>query len=761
MKWFTFVFLCLLFFITPFQKGLYFDQDIYPITLISSIIFLIFVINQFIRDEIGSLKKALFVLLLPFCYLISLPVAESPNGAWNSILRWVLYSSFFILLIWTTTVPKIKQLLPLFFQLLGGVLSISMIFMYYGWFSYTSALVGGRFSGVFQYPNTFGMIMAVFYFFSLVNLLEEKINIKRVIGNSSLALIYFTCFLQSESRGMLMFFPVVWLVGLLLLPLKKQLTYILYSLFTIVFSLIAYQSIVKEASIHALYPGLMMLIIMLVLSNVIHYFISRKLAGTSIPLLNKVTLKKGSQFFIPLGIVLIVGLGLLDLVNHGFVYHQLPSALQDRIGSISLSVPQAKERLSFYKDAMTMSKSSPILGFGGGGWASTYREFQSAPYISSKVHDGYLEWMIENGWLGLLIFLSVFIYFFYLLVRSYLKEDHDNMKLAVILSLLSVFLHSSLDFNFSFGTVWIVVFWLFAIGFPNLSEKKQNQPTKINAKINAKVQVKNKQLWPKLILIGFSIVLITGLIQSFRFITAEQMFSQSKATNDLTLKEQLLTKTVARNPYNLNYMIALSNVYFAELKHSFDPDKQRKLEQLLNTTVTKEPKNSTVLMQISNLYEQMGNDQKAFSYYNAALKVDHFNSTLYQESLNVKVKMAIAFKDHKNLAATNSLASSALKDYKMEKYWYGKIDHTKAGEVFNSRHFEITPSTKYYASIAYYLQKDYTDVIKVSHEVKPKDLHYNDLLALRILANEQLGKKDSSNQQNLSKNINIQRNLLN
>jgi O-antigen ligase len=753
MKWFTFVFLCLLFLITPFQKGLYFDQDIYPITLIACIIFLVFVINQFIRDEIASFKKALFVLLLPFCYLISLPIAESPNGAWNSIIRWVLYSSFFILLIWTTTVPKIKQLLPLLFQLFGGVLSISMIFMYYGWIHYSSPLVGGRFSGVFQYPNTFGMMMAVFYFFSLVNLLEEKISAKQVIGNSSLALIYFISFLQSESRGMLMLFPIVWLAGLLLLPLKKQITFILYSFFTVLFSFIAYQSMVKESAIDALYPGLLMLIIMLVVTNLVHYFINRKIAGHSIPLLNKVTWKRGPQFIIPLVIVLFVGLGLLDLVNHGFVYHQLPSALQDRIGSISLNVPQAKERLSFYKDALKMSKSSPILGFGGGGWASVYKEYQSAPYISNKVHDGYLEWMIENGWLGLLIFLSVFIYFFYLLVRSYLKEDHSNMKLAVILSLLSVFLHSSLDFNFSFGTVWLVVFWLLAIGFPNLSEKKQKLPKK--------EKVQSKHLWYKLVLVGFSILLISGFIQSYRFITAGQMFSKARATNVPTLKEQLLTKAVAQNPYSLNYMTTLSNLYFSQLKDSYNPDTQKKLDQLLNTLAITEPKNSTVLLQIANLYEQMGNDQKALTYYNAALKVDHFNSTLYQESLNVKVKMALAFKDKHDLASANSLVSSALKDYKMEEYWYGKIDHTKAGKVFNSRHFEITPSTKYSAAMTYYLQKDYTEVIRISHEVKSKDPQYNDLLALRVLANEQLGKKDSLTEQNLSENIGNQRKLLN
>jgi O-antigen ligase len=757
MKWFTFVFLSLIFFITPFQRGLYFDQDLYPTILITVIVFLVFIINQFIRDEIVSYKKALFVLLLPLCYLVSLPFAESPSGAWNSLLRWVFYSSFFILLIWTSAMPKIKKLLPLLFQLFGGVLSLSMIFHYYGWIHYRSAIVDGRFSGVFQYPNTFGMVMALFFFFSLINLLEENINSKKVVWNTSLAILYFISFLQSGSRGMMMFFPVVWLAGLLLLPIKKQIPFILYSMIMVLSSFSAYQSMVNEAAINELYPGLLMIIIVLAVTNLIHYFINRKLVNHTIPLLDKFSLKKGSQFLIPTVIVLFAGLGLLDLVNHGLVYHQLPSGLQSRVGSISLSTPTAKERISFYKDAIKMSKSSPILGLGGGGWATTYREYQSTPYISTKVHDGYLEWMIETGWLGLLVFISVFIYYFYVLVRSYIKEDNSLMKLAAILSLLTVFLHSAVDFNFSFGTVWLIVFWIVAIGFPaTLFEKKQKQAKKIIDK------EKNKNLVYRVILAVFSVLLITGLVQSFRFITAEQMFSKAKATNDLALKEQLLTQTVKRNPYNLNYMTNLSNIYFAELKQTYNPDVQRNLDQLLDKLAKTEPKNSTVLLQIANLYEQMGNDQNALTYYNAALKVDHFNSTLYQESINVKLKMAINYRKHSNLTASNSLVNSALKDYKVEKSWYRKIDHSTAGAIYNSRDFKITPSTKYFVATAFYLQKNYAEVIKISHEVTKKDLHYSDLLALRVLANENIGKKDPlSGQQNLSENIENQRNLLN
>jgi hypothetical protein len=119
MKWFTFVFLILLFIITPFQKGLYFDHNIHLINLFIIVLFFGFYFLPIYQKRNSLFKMPMSIILLPLCFLLSLPFAVSPNNAWNSLLRWVFYSCFFILLIWTTSKPKIGQLLPVLFQLFG------------------------------------------------------------------------------------------------------------------------------------------------------------------------------------------------------------------------------------------------------------------------------------------------------------------------------------------------------------------------------------------------------------------------------------------------------------------------------------------------------------------------------------------------------------------------------------------------------------------------------------------------------------------
>jgi O-antigen ligase len=133
------------------------------------------------------------------------------------------------------------------------------MFNYYGLLHDPNTLLNGRFAGVFQYPNTFGMVMALFFFFSLINLTEEKINNKKVFFHSSFSLLYFVCLIQSSSRGMMMLFPVIWLAGLLLLPLKKQVIYLLQTFSTIFPSIIVYQSMVKGVSAGVHSPGLLMM----------------------------------------------------------------------------------------------------------------------------------------------------------------------------------------------------------------------------------------------------------------------------------------------------------------------------------------------------------------------------------------------------------------------------------------------------------------------------------------------------------------------
>ncbi|WP_180960126.1 O-antigen ligase family protein [Neobacillus cucumis] len=660
-------------------------------------------------------------------------------------------------MIWTASKPKIKEMLPHLFQFSGASIALSMIFDYYGWVNYPHAIESGRFGGVFQYANTFGMAMALFFFYCLVNLTEEKIPVKKLFLQTSLSLIYFVCMIQSSSRGVMMFFPLIWLAGLLLLPVKKQLKYIFYSFISILAALIVYQSMIKEQSIKVHYPGFILLIVMMLISNVMIFFINRILINRTFPFV----MNKWTRLALPAAIVVIFILGFLDLRYHGIVYHQLPVQLQDRLGSINLSTPTAENRLTFFKDALTMSKSSPIIGFGGGGWGVIYHEFQTFPYITNKIHNGYLEWIIDTGWLGFLLFLTVFGRFFFLLIHSYIKEKSSSLKISVILALLTIFLHSFVDFDFSFGTVWFLIFWLFAIVFSDLPKDKQAETKQLKKLANKKtIIVVDKPGKYRAILIAYACILIIGLIQSYRFLTAHQYYAQANFSKDNSMKELLIQKAIGRDPSNINYMLDLANIYLGQFRRTYGVEYRKKAEQLVENIGNTEPHNSMALYQIAHLSELLGNNDQALKYFNQALRVDHFNSSLYQDSIILKVNMAIDYRIDHNVEKSNNLINSAITDFQQEELWYGKIDHSEAGKKFYyNRNFYITPSTQYYTGIAYIIKKDYSRVVKVTQV--PKDEMGDNLHALRILANEKLGiKNEIAYSKSLEKIIENLRNLL-
>ncbi|MFH7445040.1 hypothetical protein RA265_28330, partial [Pseudomonas syringae pv. tagetis] len=88
------------------------------------------------------------------------------------------------------------------------------------------AILNGRFAGLLQYPNTFGMVMAIFFFFSLLMVTDKELSRKQLFLHSIFLVAYMVCFIQTFSRGMLLLFPLIWLIGLFMLPIKKQLTYL-------------------------------------------------------------------------------------------------------------------------------------------------------------------------------------------------------------------------------------------------------------------------------------------------------------------------------------------------------------------------------------------------------------------------------------------------------------------------------------------------------------------------------------------------------
>lgn len=350
-----------------------------------------------IRKELNSLKVLSILLLLPLSYLLSLPFAVSPQGAYDNVIKWGMYCAFFLLLYWSSFDQKIKNHACSFsvYRYFNFSFNVTCLLQL---FSFPNYMVDGRFAGVFLHPNTFGMVMTLYFLFSISLLTKKSISLKILFFYATPIVPFFVCMVQSNFTGMLPFFSISWLIGLILLPFKKQVEYLLYSIISVACSIFAIKSMTSET-------GLLIILLMSLLSTFLIVLIKKvkrqkELNNENIYLYSE---KIGLYLILTVFITSLCFLTLLDLKNEGLGFKTLPSKLQDTIQGLSINAVTEEHFISL-KDVLNMSKDSPIIGFGGEGWATAYKSYQQSPYQSNEIYNGYLEWIIDTGWIGFSFF---------------------------------------------------------------------------------------------------------------------------------------------------------------------------------------------------------------------------------------------------------------------------------------------------------------------------------------------------------------------
>lgn len=673
MAWFIFIVLSIIFIFSPYEQGLYFDTDFYSYQLLILVLFSFLFIRLVLYKEWNTLANFSFIFIIPLCYFIATFYAVSPQGAWDSFLRSTTYCAFFLLLIWSTKKEKINKLLPIIFQVTGIWIAIYMILVNFDLLHYPKSFIDERFSGFFQYPNTFGMTMVVFYLFSLIMLTKDNLNKYLYILYTSPLVLYFFCFIASYSRGMYLIFPIVWFIGLLLLKPSKQMKYCFYTIISSFATLFIYNFVdigTSSNDITGLFVLIFASLIVVIIFTMYEYFSNKNKKFSD--LINQANKKRIFRFIVPIAIIIATLFGVLDIVNKGYVYQQLPLSIQERFNEISNS-STARERILFFEDAIEISKESPIIGQGGGTWETLFRNYQQLPYQSIKVHNGFLEWILDIGWLGFTITISILGFFYFLVFKRYYYDEDKVIPIAVIVTTLTIFLHSFIDFNLSFGTVCFLLFWLFAMGIV-LPEKRTDIIYPLPFR-QALIKV-----GPYLLSL-FTVLVAVSLIFSYRFNIAEQSYNKARASTTIVDRLEYLENAVSKNPYNIDYMLVLSENYlFLSKQNNAYYDKGVKL---INEATQVESLNSYVYYKAASIFEKMENNEEALKYYEKVLSFDKYNLDAYLNG--IKLSLLIS----KNINESNFSTSK-------EYLQLGSTLYEKYVKVLSD--FEKNPISSYHNS---------------------------------------------------------------
>ncbi|AWX58617.1 hypothetical protein AB432_027845 [Brevibacillus brevis] len=723
----------LLFIYTPYLRGLFFDSDFYLIEGILAVLFLINVVGQIGKNPRQAILPYLIVFFIPLTHLLSLTNAATTSGAFDNLFRWLAYTSMFVMLVWAKQADestRLEQVYSTVFQLTGIWVSFFAVFGMWGFVEFKDLMLAERLTGTFQYANTFATVICAFWLYALVVLTKKNLPIWSTILFSLPLVAYGVGLLHSYSRGSLLVFPLAWFIGLLLLKGKGQITYIIYSALSGAASFIVFRQITTQAEQGSANPGMLSFFVstfvVLMLVILIRAVLDRKSFFTSFGD------KKFARFLLPGAVIIIGVLLVLDIKSGGLVYQQLPSSLQERVTDINRETASLLGRTNVYQDAFKLSSEAPLLGVGGEGWKILYSKHQELPYFNNEIHNGYLEVLLNTGWLGLILFLLVFAFLVYqIALRIYKEKEQEEQirTIAVFPALAMIFMHGFIDFDFSYGTVWFVAFWLFAMGVPAFTVNVDNIVKLVPGAIGVRV----------ILSLSAVFVLVFG-VYSFRFYLAEQALPKAEEQISIDEAQQMLERAVSLNPYQVDYQVNLANVYAAKYKNEEKEEWKTKAIQRLQAAEALEPNNSKVLSNIGNGYLALNDWEKALVYFDIAMENDPFNVQLIESTMRVEAQLAAQFAVLKEKETAIMLATKAISHY--EEY-HVRIEPFKPKNIPDKRPLELVNNSYFFIGQAYIMLGQYENGVELLERVNdPKVIV--DAKALLVVAYEEMGWVDQA-----------------
>lgn len=638
----------------PFQAGLFngltfnFEGPIYWAVWIGGLLALVWVWAYYKQFKLEDQRDwtAVWALLIPATYCLSLISAASHYFAMNAVLIQCLYAIVFVIGLYVlqnkranaiieTTLVGVSYLIVLFgmFNWLGQGRTVSALI---GWF--TKTVIGGqynqaiwidangpRLASVFQYPNTYAAYLMAFLFVAVFAITRSSKWYLQVIHAFMLVPIILSILL-TLSRGGLVFLPVVFVLLLLFLKPAKQILWILYILIAGVATLAIAKPVTELGQqfhlgqINDPAKGWGYVLIASTVVALLAWVIQRYASPWLDRITERWTAKKLAGLWLPV-ISVAASVVLVALLLGTNLKHVLPGNIGDRLENINLQQHSVLERLTFYKDAVKVIKDYPVIGAGGGAWASIYEKYQNNPYTSRQAHSFAMQYLVEVGLLGFIVLFAGIGFIFFKYIRGYFKseETQRNSYFVYFIIVLSILIHSLMDFNMSYVFIGVLVF----LGLGGMSATMDTQPFKRLSMKGSAARV----LYSGVIVIASLLLIFTSL----RYVQANNPLQKgqelmSSSTNFQEIQGSLteaLNKRKHHPAATLNYNVLLRSAFEQTQEDSFYTQNV----SLLTNALKQEPFNKSMYEQLITLYKTKGEFEKAY-----VVRKDNANRYTYDQN---------------------------------------------------------------------------------------------------------------------------------
>jgi tetratricopeptide (TPR) repeat protein len=627
--------------------GLYDTDYLYPFVLTISTIAGIVLLYRVIRGQRNDLPVCLFPM--PFFYVLPLLFrVESVQGTVEQILVWtgcIAFGAFLFLMS-----DKHNQL-PVIIAAMSWTIAATSYFVLLNVIPFPNFILslsqkvsglGERLGGFLQYPNAFASLLAAMILYHLVHAVTEE-NQRMSLLHKLLVLPLWTLFLLTESRGAWLTFALVWMISFYVVQKKQHMPYFVLSIYSFLGGTIVYALITSGGEIRVSFLSIIVLVgLMLLIWLSKHKDFLGKLPSVQ------------SRHFFPISLLLVTALFVSDLYWKGFVYHLLPTSLQRRL---SFDTGTLADRFLYWKDAWREWDGFVWTGLGGKAWQLLMYRVQSFPYLTSELHNGYLNIWMEIGIIG-------FLYVLFLIIRTgWRLWKQQAAAFPAYLFLLS---HGAIDFTFSFPSMLFVLI-LLAISGMQYNEKEMRDPYSLKH-ITA--------------VIAFFVIIIGGIGLSFKLMQAEQAYKSAYAAATKEEARFWIEKAIEKNVWNTNY------VRFVAENELLPPAKE---EMLLKRALRYEPNHALLLFYAGKAAEAQGNIKKAEKYYERSLQNDPFDIQKYEFLTQFYAKKVEEAYKNKQIAQANQWRDKAVNLYEKLNKLEQAIQKEKRE---NQRNFHVTEELK-------------------------------------------------------------------
>jgi hypothetical protein len=304
--------------------------------------------------------------------------------------------------------------------------------------------------------------------------------------------------------------------------------------------------------------------------------------------------------------------------------------LRGRISGPSATVDA---RGLMYRDAWRLAGEAPWLGRGGETWHSAYLAVQSRPYVGSQVHNGYLDFLLNLGIAGVAVLLL-------LLLAAVWMTGRNAPRLMP--PLLVIILHGVVDFDWSYGLSWLLLFSLLAMARAEPRQQRAagiegaavtgRTPVSVSSPVhplsgNSATVVLQSASSRHSRLRGFNVtkraLLLVLLIcislsfskLSFQMMKGESLYNQAARNAGTADKITLLRESLAWNPRDPRMAVSLARLL---------PEEQGR--DLLRSSLAYSPQNAGLNWALAESYMRGSDPGLALYWVRRSLTLDSFNA---------------------------------------------------------------------------------------------------------------------------------------